>query len=737
MKWVLRIFYPSYGIEDSTSGFVAWRRDILEKVLQYRVPGDGYAFQTSMKLIAFRLNYPAIEIPIIFRDRRLGVSKLNRHIIFEAWTMPWRLGKKIDLIQSPQVPDGQSDTETVGFLNQIKSVSSKHWFKQMVWWLGAPVLFVLALFGYMVYPRLVYHLQPWWRFPVATPGIFDSYLYYFWGGAVGQGIPLGEWLHWLRPILHLAWSAYGHLLSVPEFILSTQLVTGIAFIWVMPWVIRQWSQVTIAQSRWLTLAFTLAWTCTYGFRPGVYSWYAPFVSVGIGMLPRLVSAIEKQTWKSVIGLGAAALFLTSLYPWYQVFTIVYITVLVALAVFRKRLSFFYGLILVAIGLSIGVSYLAAHIMVQPSFQATIDQYARTGVVFVHLPYLANTVIAMVGWCLLLCLAPIRFSESVQRWFVLFCAWATHVAVWFDYPFTGVYIYNDHFMMTAALLSICSVGAFLFDATRSDPLSKRARCVAYGLMYIAGVATTYYTFLSLRAGSPLSYLNHLVIWIPFLAATVCVNFPHIRPRIAKAFCLSFFALGVWGYGSLLHSQLPFYPKARMVQPVSEWIRNDGLATTAYCSDIDTSMVLAAHTGRRFYPSEGTIHVKETDEVFFKRFQVISSVFDVRAAGELPMWDYYVTYGSLDVYRLFFYQIRFLRWLGVSETRIAGLAGDQSHMIQERKQYLHGLMGRSLTGSSLHDVCQRVVVKNSLASFWHLPLGAILLFQDSNFRVYESP
>jgi hypothetical protein len=44
-----------------------------------------------MKLIAFWLGYPPLELPIIFRDRRLGVSKLNRDIIFEAIILPWKL----------------------------------------------------------------------------------------------------------------------------------------------------------------------------------------------------------------------------------------------------------------------------------------------------------------------------------------------------------------------------------------------------------------------------------------------------------------------------------------------------------------------------------------------------------------------------------------------------------------------------------------------------------------------
>lgn len=92
MRMVLRIFFPAYQLKDSTSGFVSWRRDVLQAVMAQPVLGDGYAYQTSAKLVAFRSGYPAIEVPIIFRDRRLGVSKLSRNIILEAFVIPWKLG---------------------------------------------------------------------------------------------------------------------------------------------------------------------------------------------------------------------------------------------------------------------------------------------------------------------------------------------------------------------------------------------------------------------------------------------------------------------------------------------------------------------------------------------------------------------------------------------------------------------------------------------------------------------
>ncbi len=89
---VLKLFRPSYPVRDNTAGFIGWRREVLEQVLEQRIFGDGYSFLTALKYAAFRLGHPPAEVPIAFRDRRLGVSKLNRHIILEAFLMPWRLG---------------------------------------------------------------------------------------------------------------------------------------------------------------------------------------------------------------------------------------------------------------------------------------------------------------------------------------------------------------------------------------------------------------------------------------------------------------------------------------------------------------------------------------------------------------------------------------------------------------------------------------------------------------------
>lgn len=98
VRTVLGRFDRSYAVRDSTAGFVAWRRDVLRRVLDARVPGTGYGFQISMKYVAHRLGAACSEHPITFRDRRLGQSKLPKSFVLEAlgivWVLGWRFRKQ-------------------------------------------------------------------------------------------------------------------------------------------------------------------------------------------------------------------------------------------------------------------------------------------------------------------------------------------------------------------------------------------------------------------------------------------------------------------------------------------------------------------------------------------------------------------------------------------------------------------------------------------------------------------
>jgi dolichol-phosphate mannosyltransferase len=72
------------GPRDLTGGFKAWRSTTLASVPFDGVHAGGYVFQIEMTFRAGRLGARIREIPITFRDRRVGQSKMSRRIVVEA-----------------------------------------------------------------------------------------------------------------------------------------------------------------------------------------------------------------------------------------------------------------------------------------------------------------------------------------------------------------------------------------------------------------------------------------------------------------------------------------------------------------------------------------------------------------------------------------------------------------------------------------------------------------------------
>ena len=76
-------------VRDLTGGFKAWRRDALEAIAIEDVESVGYAFQVETTYRALKAGLRVVEVPIAFRDRRVGASKMSRAIVFEAaWQVP-------------------------------------------------------------------------------------------------------------------------------------------------------------------------------------------------------------------------------------------------------------------------------------------------------------------------------------------------------------------------------------------------------------------------------------------------------------------------------------------------------------------------------------------------------------------------------------------------------------------------------------------------------------------------
>lgn len=106
VNWPLRRLILSVGaniyarlvtgmpIKDSTGGFKCFRREVLQALPLDRIKSDGYSFQIEVNYHCWRRGFRIKEIPIMFVDRRVGISKMSRRIVWEAiWmvlALRWR-----------------------------------------------------------------------------------------------------------------------------------------------------------------------------------------------------------------------------------------------------------------------------------------------------------------------------------------------------------------------------------------------------------------------------------------------------------------------------------------------------------------------------------------------------------------------------------------------------------------------------------------------------------------------
>jgi len=75
------------SVHDATAGFRAYHARTLARIDFDRVHADGYGFQVEMTYLTEQLGGRIVEVPICFRDRTLGRSKMSSRIVVEAFTL--------------------------------------------------------------------------------------------------------------------------------------------------------------------------------------------------------------------------------------------------------------------------------------------------------------------------------------------------------------------------------------------------------------------------------------------------------------------------------------------------------------------------------------------------------------------------------------------------------------------------------------------------------------------------
>jgi dolichol-phosphate mannosyltransferase len=88
-------------LRDATSGFRAYRRALLQDLVTEPFHADGYGFQVELVMRTWLHGWAIGEVPITFREREHGHSKLSRRIVFEALWLVTRWGVALRALGRP------------------------------------------------------------------------------------------------------------------------------------------------------------------------------------------------------------------------------------------------------------------------------------------------------------------------------------------------------------------------------------------------------------------------------------------------------------------------------------------------------------------------------------------------------------------------------------------------------------------------------------------------------------
>ena len=99
-------------VRDLTGGFKCFRREVLEAIHFDSVRSQGYGFQVELTYRAVRAGFRVVEVPIVFRDRQRGQSKMSWRIAAEAvWLVPQlRHGRQPPSVPAPPPSEDASPT---------------------------------------------------------------------------------------------------------------------------------------------------------------------------------------------------------------------------------------------------------------------------------------------------------------------------------------------------------------------------------------------------------------------------------------------------------------------------------------------------------------------------------------------------------------------------------------------------------------------------------------------------
>lgn len=86
-------FVTGISVNDTTAGFVCYRRRVLQTLEFDKIRFKGYAFQIEMKYTAYRIGFKIKEVSVVFVNRKEGTSKMSGGIFSEALFGVMKIGR--------------------------------------------------------------------------------------------------------------------------------------------------------------------------------------------------------------------------------------------------------------------------------------------------------------------------------------------------------------------------------------------------------------------------------------------------------------------------------------------------------------------------------------------------------------------------------------------------------------------------------------------------------------------
>lgn len=632
-----------------------------------------------------------------------------------------------------------------------RSVPSR---RAWAWRLGVLIgsLFVVIL------PYWILHLShrqdvaaPWWRVPVATPGVFDTYVYLNWIGAVVHGVPNGGsltnggLLRWYAYVLKGIWWIMSSWASFPEIWVATRWLSFALLAWLGAWGFRRWSGMDRATSRALICLYGVALAFSIGMRPGAYSWYLPFGLLACVAAGCVHNALQENRFGSAFLWSCISLFSGFLYPWHLMLVGIWLASLWGEYLIRTSSRVFYGMTLSITVMVAASSQALARWFLNPAQESFLGQYERSGFSFSRIPLFANTVIAFGAWIVLLMVLarassalPVlqkRLTRDAWAWFTLTC-------VWFSTPFTGIHLYSDHLISVVIILSWLSL-ATVWVAVREmralphTPIQLAFLRALLLLIAVGACLFVLYIFQQPMRSDPhkfTSYVVHIIHWLALALAASASAIVLLTPKscsekkmlgVLTAACL---IIAGWGCWSFVTYDQRYLPSATARLPVITWIRANIPSQDNICSDPESASFYGAHSGLKIFPAEATLSYTFRNEDILHLLETLAGAYNVSSSKNIRMYELFTNYfrpfscATPDAHSYNTRWYNLLIKIGFDHTAANRFMGCRQEVIEANWKRISTAIDRHvLDEPAFRRACQWVIIPDDQKPYWQLPKG----------------